>query len=142
MTKFPESVWWIGGVVATAILLFGATRADLTHLPPESPFDNTRSGHAQQWRFLHQASTHVPAGVTFTIRAAEPDTEMNLYVMAVGLLPQATAIPRTYYGQSVADSSPARFVMTFGDVADDLGGAGRTIAVAGGTVTDLGSPQP
>ncbi len=142
MKKFPEWAWAIGGVVATGIVLLGTLEMDVSQIPPDTPFDNTRSGHAEQWRFLDEASELVPPGATFTIHAADPDTEMSLYMMAVGLLPEATVIPRTYYGRPVAASARARFVLTFGAGAGAARDAGRSIEIAGGTVTDRGSPHP
>lgn len=142
LKRFPDRVWWIGVVAATSLVVLSGITMELFHLPPETPFDNTRSGHAEQWHFLHEASAHVPAGATFTIQAADSDTAMSLYMLAVGLLPDATAIPRTYYGQPVAASASARFVVAFGADAGDQSGAGRSIAIAGGTVTDRGPPQP
>jgi hypothetical protein len=142
MNKFPECVWWIGGVVATGIVLLGALRVDVSHIPLDTPFDNTRSGHAEQWRFLDEASELVPAGATVTIHAPDPDTEMSLSMMAVGLLPRAAMIPRAYYGRSVAASAGARFILTFGAGAGESDGPGRSVEITGGTVTDRGSPHP
>jgi len=142
MKKFPESVWWIGGVVATGIVLLGVLQVDVSHIPPDTPFNNTSSGHAEQWRFLDEASELVPAGATVTIHAPDPDTEMSLSMMAVGLLPHAAMIPRAYYGRSVDASAGAQFVLTFGAGADESDGPGRSVEIAGGTVTDRGSTHP
>ncbi len=142
MQRAPELSWWIGGVVATALVLHGAFANDRWRLPPETPFDNTHSGHAEQWRFLDEASELVPPGATVTIRAPDPDTEMSLSMMAVGLLPEATVVPRTYYGRPVAASAGARFVLTFGAGAGKGDGPGHPVEIAGGTVTDRGSPDP
>jgi hypothetical protein len=139
---FPERFWWIGVLIATGLVVVGGVSVDLSLLPPETPYDHTRSGHAEQWRFLREVSLHVPAGATFTINAPDADTEMSLYAMAVGLLPEATAVPRTYYGRPVVTSASARFVVTFGAEGGSPRGAGLSIAVAGGSVTDRGPRQP
>jgi hypothetical protein len=142
MKTVSELSWWIGGVVATVFVLQGAFANDSWRLPPETPFDNTHSGHAEQWRFLEETSELVPPGATVTIHAPDPDTEMSLAMMAVGLLPQATMTPRTYYGRSVAASAGARFVLTFGAGAGESDDPGRSVEIAGGTVTDRESPHP
>lgn len=140
--RFFELAWRIGAVVATALVLLGAVDNDRCRLPPETPFDNTRSGHAEQWRFLDEASQLVPVGATVTIHAPDPDTEMSLSMMAVGLLPRATVIPRTYFGRPAAASAGARFVLTFGAGAGGIDDPGRSVEIAGGTVTDRGTPCP
>jgi hypothetical protein len=142
MQKVPELSWWIGGLVATALVLLGALDTARCRLPPETPFDNTRSGHAEQWRFLSEASELVPPGATVTIRAPDPDTEMSLAMMAVGLLPEATVVPRTYYGRPVSASAGARFVLTFGTGAGENEDTGRSNEITGGAVIDRGSPHP
>jgi len=137
-----EISWWIGVVVATGIILVGGPTVGDVRLPPESPFEATRSGHAEQWLFLKEVATIVPEGSSVTIRATDPDVEMSLYMMAVGLVPRATVSPRSYYGRPVAGSESARFVATFGAEPGDTDISTVTIAVAGGFVTDRGSPDP
>jgi hypothetical protein len=142
MKTVSELSWWIGGFVATVFVLQGAFANDRWLLPPETPFDNTHSGHAEQWLFLDEASELVPPGATVTIHAPDPDTEMSLSMMAVGLLPETTIMPRTYYGRPVAASAGARFVLTFGAGAGKSDDPVRAVVIAGGTVTDRGSLHP
>ncbi len=142
MQSVPELSWWIGVFFASALVLFGAADNERSRFPPETPFDNTRSSHAEQWRFLNEAAKIVPHRATVTIHAPHPDTEMSLSMMAVGLLPEAEVIPRTYYRRSVAASAGARFVLTFGTGAGGTRDTGRSVEIAGGTVTDRGSPRP
>lgn len=134
--------WWIGAVIAAVLVVVGGPPIDTLHRAPATPFDNTRSGHAEQWRFLQDASMIVPPGSSFTIHAVDPETEMSLYMMAVGILPLATPIPRTYFGRQIDSSESARFRLTFGiEVGDTDDGQSRT-AIAGGIVTDRGSSHP
>ena len=128
--------WWLGLVIATGLVLRGALGLEVSRLPPKTPFDGTRSGHAEQWRFLDAASHLVPEGATFTIHAADPETEMSLYMMSVGLLPESTAIPATYWGQAVAASGRARFVLTFEPDKRDTAAPDRSVALPGGFLTD------
>jgi hypothetical protein len=135
-SQIPALTWWAGVMISACLVLIGAFDIDLSSLPPETPFDNTRSGHAEQWRFLDEASTIVPAGSTFTVDAPEADTEMSLYMMSIGLLPNSTPIPRSYFGTPVAASESARFVLSFGIENTQTNDAVGTTKVAGGFVTD------
>jgi len=130
--------WWLGVAISAVLIVLAAANSDLSRLPPTSPFDNTDSGHAEQWRFLDQASRLVPDNETFTVRASDSPTEMSLYTMSVGLLPRSTGIPKTYYGKSVGTSASARFVLVFGAEPARDEDAGRTTPIDGGFVIDRG----
>lgn len=130
--------WWIGAVVATALVVVGDPPINTLHLAPETPFDHTGSGHAKQWKFLEQASAVVPAGSLFSIRAADSDIEMSLYMMSVGILPGATAVPNTYYGRPVANREAVGFILDFGAETGAREGTVRTTAVEGGLVIECG----
>lgn len=134
-SRIATLVWWSGALAATALLALDLRTVDLSRLPPETPFDNTRSGHAEQWRFLSSAARIVPPGASFTLIAGDPDTEMSLYMMSRALLPQSTALPRSYYGRPLAGSDGARFVLSFGAAPEP----GATTVVPGGFVTDRGA---
>jgi len=134
----PELTWWFGLVVSTGVVLVGGLTVADVHVPPQSPFDATRSGHAEQWIFVNEVATVVPEGSSVTVHASNPDIEMSLYMMAVGLAPRATVIPRSYYGRFVAESNSARFVATYDPGAKDVADSRSAIAVAGGIVADLG----
>ena len=129
------STWWAGVAVLVVWLLLGASSTDLTAIPPDSPFDGTGSGHAEQWLFLDAASSVVPAGSTFTVDAPDRSTEMSLYMISVGLLPHAIAVPATYYGTPVAAAETARFVLAYGGDSE-VDGAVHTTRVRGGVVLD------
>jgi hypothetical protein len=128
--------WWIGTVVAAGLVLFSAPIPDRTHVTQKTPYDATGTDHAEQWAFLENVGTMVPVGSTLTIQAMDAETEMSLYMMAVGVIPRATVIPNTYYGRPVAESDSARFVATYGAEIADPEGAADTIEIPGGTLTD------
>jgi hypothetical protein len=135
-SRVVPAAWWVGAALSSALVLAGAIRTDISRLPPETPFDNTGSGHAEQWRFLVAASDRVPADATFTVHAADPDTEMSLYMMSVGLLPGSTAIPASYWGRPVAAAADARFVLDFGAEVAETAESQRSVALPGGFLTD------
>ena len=108
------AVWWVGVVIATTSLFGSIFCRGPIDLAIRTPFDNTRSGHAELWAFLGAATDCIPPGASFTISAPDRETEMNLYMMAVSLLPESRPIPSSYYGLRVERSDEVRFVLEFG----------------------------
>ena len=129
-------IWWVGAILSACLVFLDTRRPDISHLLPTNPYHNTASGHAEQWRFLLEASSLVTPGSTFTIHAADPDTEMSLYMMAVGLLPDSTAVPRTDYGRPIEGSQSARFLLTFAAEGNHTAELQGSTAIRGGIVTD------
>ena len=135
-------VWWLGALVATVILLAHPYRDGSPDLSRRSPFDNTGSGHAEQWIFLSEATRHVPSHASFTVTAPNHETEMSLFMMAVGLLPEATPLPTSYYGQPTSIGDEVKFVLEFGEPTSDQRSRGPAIEVSGGRVKQRLSAGP
>jgi hypothetical protein len=136
------AAWWLGTAVALALLLGIPLRLGTIDCSLRSPFDNTHSGHADQWIFLNEAAHHVPRGATLTVLAADREIEMSLFMMAVGLLPEASTLPSSYYGRSTAIGDRARFVLEMnGSESERLTGAIST-AIAGGRITERRALRP
>jgi hypothetical protein len=129
------AMWWTGVAIAATSLLISFQRQNEFDLSLRSPFDNTGSGHAEQWIFLREAAELVPIGARFTVTAPDRETEMSLFMMAVGLLPNATPLPTSYYGQPVSTGSKARFVLELEGPTPDQTPQARATEVAGGRVT-------
>jgi hypothetical protein len=93
--------------------------------PPTSPLDNvaglnetTRLG----WGFLWQAREVLPAGASYTIVASDPQTEMSLYMLSIGVLTECQGFPTSYYLRPSPDSGAmARYVLAFGCAAQPEG---------------------
>jgi hypothetical protein len=136
------AVWWVGVVISTVTLLSSPYRHGEIDLSLRSPFDNTGSGHAEQWLFLTEAARHVPRGASFTVLAPDRDTEMSLYMMAVGLLPEALPLPSSYFGQPTGAGDNARFVLEFDDRRDMQPQKTCTTTITGGRVTDRWVSEP
>ena len=137
MTKktLAVSVWWLGVVISVMTLWVHPHRHGAIDWSLDSPFDNTHSGQAEQWIFLRQAARHVPRDASFTILAADRDTEMSLFMMAVGLLPEARPLPSSYYGQSLGTGEQARFVLEFGTSGSTRPLERCSMAITGGRLT-------
>jgi len=136
------AVWWSGTIISTAVLVSLPLRVAEVNHSLRTPFDNTDSGHAAQWSFLSEASHHVPAGASFTVVADDRDLEMSLYMMAVGLLPEAVALPSSYYGRSAPIGERAGFVLKFEGSASDHPPQYHAIEVNGGWVWQRLATEP
>jgi len=142
MRSVVAAVWWLGTVASLLVLLGIPLRIGSIDCSLRSPFDNIRSGHAAQWIFLSHAAQHVPRGATFTVRAPDHDTEMSLFMMAVGLLPEASPLPSSYYGQATALGDRARFVLEMNGSESEQPSPTRTVAIAGGQISERSVPRP
>ena len=79
-----------------------------------SPLDHTDGAAARQWIFLWKARTIVPPGTTYTVIAPTRDVEMNLFMMSLGLLPEAEGLPSSYYGVPTPEIGfRARYVLAY-----------------------------
>jgi len=136
------AVWCFGIIISTAALVSLPLRSAEVDHSLRTPFDNTGSGHAAQWAFVSEASHHVPHGATFTVAAADRDLEMSLYMMAVGLLPEAVALPSSYYGRSTPIGERAGFVVEFEGSASDHPPRYHAIEVTGGWVWQRLATEP
>jgi len=136
------AMWWCGVVIAAIALFASIHRQGDLHLQLKSPFDNTRSGHAEQWIFLSEAAEHVPRGASYTVMAPDRGTEMSLFMMAVGLLPEARPLPSSYYGQATAIGDEARFVLELEKPNSDRPPREHAIEVTGGRVTQRPTAEP
>jgi hypothetical protein len=138
MTKKTSAftVWWLGVVISVMTLWVHPHRHVAIDWSLDSPFDNTHSGQAEQWIFLRQAARQVPRGASFTILAPDRETEMSLFMMAVGLLPEALPLPSSYYGKSTATGDQARFALEFGTSGSLRPLATHSITITGGRITE------
>jgi hypothetical protein len=142
MRRSVAAVWWLGTVGVLALLLATPIRLGAIDFSRHSPFDNTRSGHAEQWLFLSRAARYVPRGETFTVRAPDRDTEMSLFMMAIGLLPEASPLPSSYYGRSNVSGDRARFVLEMDDSESERLPDTDSMTISGGRITERPVPRP
>ena len=129
------AMWWTGVAIAAMSLLVSLQRQKEFDPSLTSPFDNTGSGHAEKWIFLSEAAELVPHGASFTVIAPDREAEMSLFMMAVGLLPNATPLPTSYYGQPVSIGQEARFVLELEGATSDQPPQEHADEVTGGRVT-------
>lgn len=117
MTDRVRVVLWLTG--SLALLVFPARAWIRESGPgafsrPVTPLDRIDAAAARQWLFLRRAATVVPRAATYTVVAPTSDVEMNLFMMSIGLLPDARPMPSSYYGVLAPEvGSGARFVLSY-----------------------------
>jgi hypothetical protein len=80
---------------------------------PVTPVDRTDEERARQWLFLQSSVPLVPPGSALTVRAEDPDTEMALFMMAIGLFPASQLLPHTYYLEAESEHAAARYLLQY-----------------------------
>jgi hypothetical protein len=76
--------------------------------------DRTLARYAEEWLFLTRARPLIPDGATLSVRAEELPREISLFMLSVGLYPDARPLPGRYF--DVADRLRQRrteFVLSF-----------------------------
>jgi hypothetical protein len=129
-------LWWFGALISLVMLLAQPLWRDDLEQSQRTPFDNTGTGHAEQWRFLHEAAPLIPQNSSFTVVAGDRDVEMSLAMMSVGLLAESRLMPSSYYGEKVPAGASARFVLVYGDSRGTRKGETFVASVPGGTLRE------
>lgn len=81
---------------------------------PDTPFDGIDPRKTEEWAFLWLARDLVPRGASYTVVARDAGTEMNLFMMALGILPDRLPLPTSYFGNRQPEGARARYVLAFG----------------------------
>jgi len=127
---------WLAGTFA--LLLFPlaqwlAIPAGYRLVPTDTPLDGTRPDLAYAWRFLVLARPLVPPRARITAIARDDGREMELFMLAVGLYPDARPVPTTYFLKQMPHGATADYVLALDcDVPD--GKASLVGKVPGGCV--------
>lgn len=140
--KRAALLWWFGAVISAAMLLVRPFQHGDLDLSARTPFDNTGSGHAEQWLFLREAAGLIPEDASFTVLAGDRETEMSLSMMSVGLIADARLLPSSYYGEPVPAGAVARYVLEYGDCQRLGQGETFVATLAGGTLSERRTRQP
>lgn len=100
MRRLLVCLWWVGVLLLTAAQLprLSVLRGAVPALPPSTPLDLVRADLARSWRFLNAARDHLQAGTTVVCRAANSERDMEMYMLARGLLTGDGVVPRSYFG--------------------------------------------
>ena len=77
---------WLAGALVLCLFplaprFFHPLREQL--ILPTTPLDRTEGKSAREWLFLESCRPFLPSNARFTVLAADSDTEMALYMMAI-----------------------------------------------------------
>ncbi len=108
---------WLGGAVVLCLFPLAPrlTRPIAVQLLlPVTPIDRIDAERARQWLFLESCRPFLPEGSRFTVLAADPDVEMAMFMMAIGLFPANRPLPHSYYGTpTLLEARRARYVLQY-----------------------------
>ena len=101
----------------------------------ETPIDRPSPEAAAQWVFLTESQKHLPPGASYTIRADEPDDEMNLFMMSLGVCQGHLPYPNSYFGIPIpGHAAHADFILDYRCGSDASDGRALVARVRGGCV--------
>lgn len=115
-TRFA-AVWALAGIVLLAFAPRVWSRGNPARLfaLAETPIDRPSPEGAAQWVFLSESLKHLPRGASYTIRAADGEEEMNLFMMSLGLYLGHLPYPNSYYGIPIPGyAAKADFILSYG----------------------------
>jgi len=105
----------------------------------QTPLDRVSPAAAAQWTFLSDALRTMPRGrgATYTLFAATPEEEMNLFMMSLGLYVERghRPLPRSYFGVDFPGrGAGAEYVLDYGCGRTDPAAYELVARVRGGCV--------
>jgi hypothetical protein len=109
------AIWFVGVFFLAAWGVFGWLRfpPQERFVFPETPFEGTSGLDPAQWRFLQQVREILPEGESFTVVAANESEEMQVFMLACGVLDSEGAIPTTYYNVHNEYARQARYILSY-----------------------------
>jgi len=98
-------------IVLAVFLLHGDPEAwNDWNLPPTPPAASNPAG-VKRWTLLQKAGKVIPLQATFTVRSSNLESEMDLYMMAQGILVRRISLPSSYDGAEKGEGEGAEFVI-------------------------------
>lgn len=118
-------------LAAAGLLIFPISSAfspqGVSFAPPDVPMAIVNPAFARQWRFLNQAKQVLPERVSYTVRSADPDSEMSLFMFSLGVLLDQQPLPTSYFGGAQAGGAQAEYILALEPFVPDETGV-RVIA--------------
>jgi hypothetical protein len=109
---------------------------------PRTPLDGVRADLARAWTFLDEARHALPEHCRFTVLSSEFPLEMDVFMMAIGLLPSASPRPSSYFEAPLPlRPADADYVLYFGDPPAELPGFRRISRLRYGAVFRRAPPR-
>jgi hypothetical protein len=105
---------WVGGTLALVALTLARWIAAPPSLAiPATPVDRTNSYYARHWALVNEARSVIPPGQTYTVIASDPDSEMLLFMLSLGVLTDHMPFPSSYFRVPMPHGKSARFVVSY-----------------------------
>jgi hypothetical protein len=100
MKRLLVRLWWVGVLLLAAAQVprLSVLRSAVPALPASTPLDLVRADLARSWGFLNAARDHLHPGTTVVCWAENPERDMEMYMLARGLLTGYRVVPRSYFG--------------------------------------------
>ncbi|HTO76784.1 MAG TPA: hypothetical protein VMQ61_11980 [Thermoanaerobaculia bacterium] len=109
---------------------------------PRTPLDGVRPDLARAWTFLDEARRAVPERCRFTVLSSDFSLEMDVFMMAIGLLPSAYPRPSSYYEAPLARRpADVEYVLYFGQPPAELPGFRRISTLHEGAIFRRAPPR-
>lgn len=83
---------------------------------PATPLDRTSASGTREWAFLRECRSRIPPGVSLTVMAADPAQESALFMLALGVYPDHSVWPSSYFGTMTPVGSQAEYVLIYDGV--------------------------
>jgi hypothetical protein len=142
MTKRASLLWILGTLV---LLAFSVDRWRSSSAPlgsAQTPVDRVNPLYARQWLLLRQAGDVIAPGASYTVRAANTDLEMLLFMLSCSALPDRVAFPTTYWGVPQRDGPRARYVVAYDCVTEEESGLRVVRRFSEGCVLERAGTSP
>lgn len=111
--RTSAAVWLLGTLALVALTLARWISAPASLAVPATPVDRTNAFYARHWTLVHEAVGVIPPGQTYTTVAADLESEMLLYMLALGVLTDNLALPSSYFRVPQPHGRNARFVISY-----------------------------
>lgn len=109
-------IWFLAALSLLSVAVIRGSRAQLvaSARTAASPLSRTNPSAAHWWAFLAHAEQRLPQGSTAAIYAADPETSMTGFMLALGALPDHALRPYWYFGVEHRDSlTHSEFLLSY-----------------------------
>jgi hypothetical protein len=111
--RTPAAAWVIGTLVLVTLTLARWIAAPSSLAIPATPVDRTNAYYARHWSLVNEARRVIPPGQTYTVIAADRDSEMLLFMLSLGVLTDHRPLPSSYFRVPLPHGKCARFVISY-----------------------------
>lgn len=135
LRRLASALWSAGAAIVLLVTVQSWIGSPFPRrLNPQLPYQYTPFSDPRYWVFLEHAADCVPPGSAFAVTAPTRDEEHELYLLAVGAIPQATPLAASYFGYRQNEHiARARFILSYGG-APPFGDVRQTCTPAFGVV--------